>query len=569
MDSARYLVGVLYAAILVFLTVYLFSAKRISKIWIFPMGLFPVAAVYALNPGFRIHSFHGFLQASIVYQILNGNIPPANPFLAGEELWYPWGYHCLVALASWTFRITPFSSAALINILLLGIGIVAVYKISQLLIREEKANVLSSVFALFGTAVFGYSAGDSHFLQKLQIPAGFSELRGIPALEKFSNFTGTPTGLIFFLFFLYSALRLFRGGNPKRYGPLLFLAIIGCGFFYAPLLLAIIASSAAISLVALVRKRHFPCAVARTALLMLVLATALGVLSPYLLSIGSGLRTNIELVDVRHLAGRVVAVLIIALPVLGIITAKRTFLRDALDMPVAVLVVSVCLANLICFLLLSMPLGVQYKCLMLSTATLGILGGIAFYGITRTWNRVIVLVLLLLFLWPSYRNVEMKLVFQRNAPDVIERGRLVYSGDTEQDELNRWIRQETPQDGIFIDSSLALPVFAQRQLLIGVDEGIPQVGYGFSIDTFLRTVFGYDEILLNERSSILGRIYDQDSKLPIEVVSYLRSFRNGIYIVTRSAPGAEKLDRSGLTRVFQSAGGRLSVYQAGAVTRLQ
>ncbi|HVP57161.1 MAG TPA: hypothetical protein VMU02_03600, partial [bacterium] len=86
------------------------AGKRIPKIWLVALGVAPVALIYVLNPEFRVYSFHSFMHAGIIYQILNGNIPPTDPLLAGHAVAYPWGGHLIAAGLSRVFDITPFLS---------------------------------------------------------------------------------------------------------------------------------------------------------------------------------------------------------------------------------------------------------------------------------------------------------------------------------------------------------------------------------------------------------------------------------------------------------------------------
>ena len=93
-----------------------YSQKKINLAW--PLLVFGgiFILLYAVNPQNRIYSFHGFLHTGIVYQILEGGLPPTNVLLAGEKLLYPWGYEFVCAQIVRIFNITPFYTFALVNI---------------------------------------------------------------------------------------------------------------------------------------------------------------------------------------------------------------------------------------------------------------------------------------------------------------------------------------------------------------------------------------------------------------------------------------------------------------------
>lgn len=77
----------------VILTGILFGLFKIkAPNWVFlSLGILPLVFIFLWTPNNRIISAHGLWHTSIVYQIMNGNIPPGHPYLAGEPLLYPWG----------------------------------------------------------------------------------------------------------------------------------------------------------------------------------------------------------------------------------------------------------------------------------------------------------------------------------------------------------------------------------------------------------------------------------------------------------------------------------------------
>ena len=64
----------------------LFLAMRVTKrsAWLLLLAALPLVLLYLWNPNFRVYSYHGLLHSSVVYQILNGFVPPDCSLLAGE-----------------------------------------------------------------------------------------------------------------------------------------------------------------------------------------------------------------------------------------------------------------------------------------------------------------------------------------------------------------------------------------------------------------------------------------------------------------------------------------------------
>src|SRR4028118_1267090 len=60
--------------------------------------ILPVVALIFINPKFAVVGWHEFMHASIVFNIMNGLVPPEDVLLAGYPLKYPWAHHYLVAL---------------------------------------------------------------------------------------------------------------------------------------------------------------------------------------------------------------------------------------------------------------------------------------------------------------------------------------------------------------------------------------------------------------------------------------------------------------------------------------
>ncbi|MCJ7689327.1 MAG: hypothetical protein MUO60_08410, partial [Clostridiaceae bacterium] len=132
----------------------IFTSKHVRLFWYVLLAVLTMAVMYALNPNNRVYSYHGFMHAGIVYQALNGTIPPLNPLLGGEPLLYPWGYHLLAAGISRMLNLSPAYSFAVINVASAVLVMVLAYKISQTLVSSRSHNLFSALLTLAGATVF-------------------------------------------------------------------------------------------------------------------------------------------------------------------------------------------------------------------------------------------------------------------------------------------------------------------------------------------------------------------------------------------------------------------------------
>jgi len=576
MDAKLYLLTLSFLTF-IFLVFFIFSPKRIKKIWLLLWGITPLIMLYALSSNLRIYSFHGFMHAGVVYQLLNGNIPPFNPVLGEQVIRYPWGWHCVASLITKVLAITPFNAFALINIVSLCLAMVLVYKISHLAIEDERANIFSVIVSLFAISPMDLYL-NFRLIRHLHIKLPLDS-RGIPAFDKFSNINGVPVGLVFFLLFLYSIIKLFQQKRVGSNGVLFFISVVGCGFFYPVMLPSIAASTVLVCSASVVTNKDRYLAYDLKKIIMVVGSglTAMVMLMPYFFSITAGTKTSIQFFDPNNASVDILRYLVVTVPILLIIYINRNFLKDKLNRPVIFILLSVIAASFSCYVFISLPLESEYKYLMLSTVTLGILGGTAFYAMNHGFKKIVVFILLLLFLAPLYRNVQLKLRFMNNITDVsslyTEKGRYLYSKNSEENELYQWVRNHTDKNSIFIDSELTIPVLAQRQLFIGMDrestsKPLPGVmkgtngspGYGFTIDTFLRRD-GYDSALIDKRRAIVKSMYNPNQKLTDREVETLFNAYENIYIVVRTKALEDKFRQGKLNQVFRSSKGHFILYQ--------
>ena len=538
-----------------------FSARKVSPFW--PILLFTtiLILVYVLNPNHRVYSYHGFYRAGIVYQILNGSVPPTDCLFAGETLRTPWGYAFLTACITWIINLTPFYSFAILNIISLLLVTYLVYRISSLLINNPRANVFSVLISILGITIFSNSlilalSRHLHFI---------IEPRATPCFQKFFNVNGVPVGLVFFFLFLYSLIRILGNSKVGLNGVYFFIAVLGCGFFYPPIFPGIIVGVTAVCLVFLIlmKRKLVTINFRRIMLIAGTLLVILLLLSPYWLTISSGVKGGVELAKIVFVARNAIVFSFLSIPILVVIIINREFLWSQLNRQPLIIISIIIAANALIFVFIHIPFELEYKYLILSTTTLGILGGISFNFLRQRFNKTAVFLVLLLFFIPPGEIIYISLTNLAKVPiTYVEKGKYIYSRDEEKNELYEWIRQNTPIDSVFIDRELTIPIFAQRSLFIGTDKtDWSTIGYGIKVDDFLKMKHGYGADLMEKRRSIVKQIYN----LPhgannTEAEEYFNTHDN-VYIVARKNVSANKFEQIDFYEVFRSSRDNYHVFQ--------
>jgi hypothetical protein len=541
------------------LVLLILSGRRIPKIWLILWGISPVLVVYLLNPDFRIYSFHSFMHGGIVYQIMNGNIPPFDPLVGGYRAHYPWGPHLIAAALSKAFGVTPFYSLAFLNVASLAAVLVLVYRISRQLVEDERYGILAVICSIYGSTMF-----IPEMLKGL--PEGFpAEIRGIPILHKFITLNTLPIGLVCFLLALYSAIRLFKGGRLIGTGILLLASIVGTGFLYPAFLPGIVAAVLAGIVVAAVLQAsgRYRIDWLRVGLIFGATCVALAVLRPYLTTIGSGTLSNLAIFNWEYVGKNAVKYLLVATPMLVIVLVSWRSLRDRLQRPGLVILSILTIATLGSYVFTHLPLDNEYKFLLLSSVALGILGGAALGTMLERRRKLLVFVLIALLLIPSFRIVRLRVSRGRDiASTYVERGTEIHSTNEEEDELYTWIRENTAPNSVFIDRKLEIPVLAQRQLLVatGGTRRVGQKGFG-GVNVILQFQSGYDGEMLNTRRRIIDRMYSNPGALSEAEWAEIRSLPGDVYVVGRTLCQCGKQLRAGFESVFTSSDSTYTLYK--------
>lgn len=565
--SMNLIIPALFLPVLLFLIYLIFFYKRVNGIILLIIGLYPLVILYAINPKWRFFSNHGLWHTAIVYRIAGGEIPPSHPFLAGEPLHYCWGNHLIVSTFLKVLGLAPSYSFALINTASLALAMILIFKISRRLLDNERANIFSVITALFGFTFIHPFMFHGRNLFPASIGPFRLEFRGIPVFEKFCNVNSLPVGLIFFLLYLLALIAFFQDRVSKRAGGYLTLSILGCGFFYSPFLPGLGASTVFVCLAQVCfsraedRTRLFKKSLVAGAILL----GGLLLLAPYLIPLHSGLAGTVRLVDQSAVFSNLATLFLASAPVLILIGINPGFIKNRLAPGPLITVISVTAANIGCYLSVHSPRNNEYLFMILSTVTLGILGGAAWYAFQEKFGRWATFILLLIFLTPFYFWVHTRADRYKNvSPQYTEEGGYLHSNDREEEELNRWVRDNTPGDCMIIDSVRIMPLLTGRSLFypirLGADGGRPSPGPGFAVPDILLTT-GHDPDLVRKRRSLVRKIYVSDQRLSEQDRQYLSSLNHPVYVIARSKEMGKKLEDKTLQPIFSTFHNRFTVYR--------
>ena len=547
-----------FALLMVPLGRMLLTGKGVKLHWVLLVSAFFLVVVYAASEKNRIWSYHGMMHGGIAQQIINGEIPPTNPYLAGEPLYFPWGHHLLAAGVCMVLPVTTAWAFAAVNTVSLLLIIRLVAAIARQVINDERASVLAAYVAVLGTTIF-----DGHIMTWLsQLGQMTLEQRAAPFCMKLSNVNGAPVGLACFSLVLYAILKVFTGcGRYYGYGVLLALGLLAEGFFYPQMLFGTSASIIAICLVMLIRRGGSMSV--RVIITMAISGLCAVVLWPYLSSIGPGVRAAAAISTGWPLAAKLISYGLLSLALFVIIFVNRHYLGRGVDR-IGLLVLSVVTAaTLVTYIVLSLPSRNEYKALLLSIFVLGILGGVALTDMHKKWGKIAVVILTALLMLPSYSYTVSKLLKMADLPETWrEEGRSFHVDDSQEDELYAWIRERTAKDSVFVDAELMIPAVAGRRLWVGPEKGTWQGTPGFGVD-FLADICRYDKELLEGRKRVMAQILEAEHTAGIDTVRQVVGSGREVYVVARSKAAADKLQRDGYTGVFASRSGDFSVFVPG------
>jgi len=527
-----------------------------GRLLLLVIGILPAVFIYTANPNNRVYSYHGMSHAAVSYQIANNTIPPTNPFIAGYPLHYHWGYHLLAAAFGKAFNMSPFVAFAVINVLSLLVALVVVHKISTRLIEDRWANATSAFVAVYGVTLINPRVINDHVAPRFRELA-FVEWRGLPIFEKFTNSNGVPLGTVFFLLCVYTLVEFSCGRWTIRHALLLFVSLIGCAFFYPPMLPGLGVGCLAVWLVMAFRRREMT---GREFLSRSTIMAASGVIAvllaiPYLKSVGSGLLGRTIFFGPRETIIHLQNLGLSMLPLGALIFWQRHWLWKHTRKEVLVALGAIWIASAAVYLMARQPLGTEYKYLMMSALCFGIVGGVAIAAIRKRvglWAYVVVIAIAMFN--PVY-EITKKLNWRANDRVVyVENGKDVHSSSGEEEELYRWIRESTPLESAFIDTQKRIPVFGQRSMYAAFDKG------GLDIVDVYEFFWVPDRAELGRRQKLATKIaaglfLSADDKARVE------SYDGPIFVVDRENKLPGGLQENDWQLAFTTSTGRNRVFQ--------
>lgn len=544
----------------------IFTIKHVRLFWYVLLGSFAITVMYALNPNNRVYSYHGFMHASIVYQVLNGAIPPMNPFLGGKPLLYPWGYHLLAAGISKMSNLSPAYSFAVINLASAVLVMVLAYKISQTLVSSRSHNLFSALLTLTGATVFNKEMID---LIIHHVHINIEDL-AIPYFIKFTNVNAAPLGIVLYLLFLLGYIKM---SEPDKYtlyyGALMFLSVAGCGFFYPLMFPGILVCTATLFVaeIVLMSTDFLANNYKIFATKMIVIFVAVLIVLPYLNSLtGGDVTGKTEILSFTYVKRNILSCFVIALPVIALILINFSTLKKTLNKYPTIVLLASAFANMAAYIVFHLHANNELKLFILSMASLGILGGISLFSSTKWPKKNLTAVILIPFLIPAISVLWLNVNECAGYPVTYqEEGINITHTDAEKNELYQWIRSNTARDAIFMDLDLDVPVFAQRQLFIGKDTKhngkiMVQLGYGITMKELLGAQSGYVPQLLYQRNELIDRLYDTKQELPLTELHDAAARVGEIYIIARSREMQERLASPDFKLVFMTSNRQYGIY---------
>ncbi len=540
------------------------------------LGILPVCLPLWLVSNLRVYGYHGLMQAGIVYEILNGHLPPHNPLFAGQPLLYPWGYAFWVALLSRMLHISPFYSTALLSTVALAGILIATFYISRLFTDDLAANLFATLIPLYAFT----------FTQNLDFMplwhsnaahlAGFGEWRSMPIVEKFNGDTGFPFGFFLYGAFFYLFLRSITAESWNwRQAGLLVLLLIGVGFTYPFFLPALDIGGFAACMVIAFRNRQGNWR--QPVMVAVALVAGSVVLLLYLLPITHGKFPAGKLVpnlSWPHWKRKIGVLLLTCAPIWLLLCLYRRRLWDILKehRPATVgLVLSVAVSYLL-FLAVNTPFASEYKFLSQGMYLTGILGGWCFSFLRRR-RPLLSFALVALFLVPMGMDVAMKSTNWLNAGvyprGYSERGLDILSKNPVEEAFYTWVQKKTDTDAVFLDASLDMTIYGRRELYVGVPTIAPFAGFGMTSQEMLGEDNGYNPALIQQRMKTLDAVLDGKNPLTLADLAPVRQHfpDNEIFIIGRTGKERRRLARCPFLKKAFSDGAIAAFSIAGVSAR--
>ncbi len=436
--------------------------------WVFlALALTGVACVYALNPTHRIASFHGFYHASIVYQILNGTLPPQDPLMGGAWLSYPWAPHVILAGIVAGTGLSVSWAMVLLNLAALSIALALCYRLTAYFFEDNSPRLLATGMAVFGATLLPERLY-TLYVQEYGIAL---DIHGtIPILRRFSNMNAMPVGVILFVAYAILLLRVLttEQGNMRTHAAL-FATVLLCGMLYPFALVALAAFGAGAGLVALSTRTAPMLRRVTAAGISSALGAACALPLPLMYVAGRTSGTSFALTtDIEAFAHKVLQEALILSPLALLLLAQPRTVRDWYrGNPLRVqMVLAACIALILLHLFISGPDTSEAKWRAFAMILAGLFAAPAVHKLMTTKPAIAVAVLGLFF------SLGMgDLAWKAARPDIVhevahEKGRFLHAAHPDEDAIYTWIAENTPRNAVLVDANINGSVFGRRALYI-------------------------------------------------------------------------------------------------------
>ena len=529
------------------LMLYVYGFKRINSIkyvyhFIFIFCVFIILLGF-VNPINRVEAYHGYWHISLINELeITSSGFIENPFFAGENLSYPWGYYYIPLFLSKIFLISYSWAFVVINMLSFAMTAFLIYLIIRQIYKKTLHRNITFIICIMGCSVFVHK-----FVQIMKNNSSIVfETRHAPTFHKFLALNCMPVGIAFFMLFFYG---LFGLNQAKlRVSNVLFLVLgyLGVAFFYPGLFFSVFVCLVASFLYWIILKRRY----ISTIILLLIISLVTILIKPYWDSISSGLNIHDMLTNYSLTLKKMLCLFTLLLPsIMFYLYSRRLGWKIIFDDNIIFIVINmVFLFGL--YLFLSIPAMTEYKSLSGGFVLLGMIMGGAFASIYENKRRI-AFVIIALYSLSSFSAINSRLWhcsdIDQNFKEVNGE---VYPYEHEEAEMYSWIKSNTPLDSVWVSHDLRFPAFSKRKLYVWDGKwGIK----GFSMD-FVKDVCCIDEQLINERTALVAKIKKQIRGEALE--SDHVTVPEDIYIILENY----QLDNPFFEELYISAKGKYRIY---------
>ena len=559
------------------LTVLLFAwlLRYQQRLW--PMLLILVLALVMAyqDAQLALMSNHGLMHTSIVYELANRGAPPENPLLAGEPLYYPYGHHFLINALMPLTSLSPGWWFVVSNVLSLLLLILVVDRIAALCSSDRWFRGLAVFISLVGCNPTAQGP-----LRQPLLWLGIPNEHRTVTLEKFLNVNSNPLGMLCFALAFWGLARLVCQRPAAASYLMIFVGLLGAAFLY-PIVWPGILGCMGLTILYL-----WWCNASgqrRAALCLSGLWVAgLALSLPWLLGLSDGKSAEAALQfwpSRWHLFrnGLVIATTL-ALPLILAWFFRRR-LREALESHGRLMLFLLlnALALLGLYWLVFFPLHAEYKYLMMAELPLAlILAWMLRPLAARRWlaTTALLAIMALPANWVLWRYAVSGYGPAAD-PALTVNGQLEHR-DPHQRDLYQWLRRQTPVDAAVVDRFLSVPAFAQRPLMVALDDRRDsgqlqgRDGWSMTAATILEQVHGADPLVLATRRQLVTDLYNERTiaRLPVLVTALQAQLPDRpVYILARDSDEQARMAAvPGLRSVF--ANEAAVVYRIQAPARL-